>query len=46
MLTLAQPGSCVTTNGERIRFNDGHAGDWSEWPRRLRVPQMPALVKV
>ena len=27
--------------GGRLAFTDGHAGDWSEWPERLRVRQLP-----
>jgi hypothetical protein len=25
-----------------MTFADGHAGDWAEWPSRLRVRQLPA----
>ncbi len=38
---LKQLGSHVTRNGERLEFDDAHAGDWSEWPRDLRVRQFP-----
>ena len=40
-LFIKQLGSLVTHRGERIVFQDGHASDWSEWPKRLRVRQMP-----
>ncbi|MCE9553891.1 MAG: phage Gp37/Gp68 family protein [Planctomycetes bacterium] len=38
---LKQLGTCVREDGERLRFADRHGGDWSQWPRRLRVRQMP-----
>ena len=40
---LKQLGSLVTHRGERITFQDGHASDWTEWPERLRVRQMPKV---
>jgi hypothetical protein len=40
---LKQLGASVTSNGSEMTFNDGHAGDWSEWPRQLRVRQLPKL---
>jgi protein gp37 len=39
-LFIKQLGSHVTLNGDRVRFRDNHAGDWSEWPERLRVREM------
>jgi protein gp37 len=41
---LKQLGSAVFSANERIRFRDGHAGDWSEWPAAIRVRQMPRRV--
>jgi len=38
---LKQLGTTVIRNGSRLRFNDYHAGDWTEWPDRLRVRQIP-----
>ena len=38
---LKQLGSHVIDGGGRLAFTDGHAGDWSEWPERLRVRQLP-----
>ncbi len=38
---LKQLGSFVTQNGKRLEFSDNHAGDWEEWPKNLRVRQMP-----
>lgn len=38
---LKQLGSHVVDGGGRLAFTDGHAGDWSEWPERLRVRQLP-----
>ncbi len=41
---LKQLGSTVFSGDERLRFRDGHAGDWSEWPKELRVREMPRRV--
>ncbi len=38
---LKQLGTVVVRNGQRLSFDDHHAGDWSEWPRKVRVRQMP-----
>lgn len=38
---LKQLGSHVLGPGSPMRFEDSHAGDWSEWPEALRVRQMP-----
>jgi protein gp37 len=38
---LKQLGSTVVENGERRKFEDNHAGDWSEWPVELRLRQVP-----
>ncbi|MDA9856581.1 phage Gp37/Gp68 family protein [Rubripirellula sp.] len=38
---LKQLGSFVTQNGQPLEFNDNHAGDWEEWPSKLKVRQMP-----
>ena len=38
---LKQLGSHVCRDGKRLTFEDGHAGDWSEWPVELRVRQVP-----
>lgn len=40
---LKQLGAVVRSNESGLTFNDGHAGDWSEWPTRLRVRQLPKL---
>jgi protein gp37 len=40
---LKQLGSHVVKNGDRLRFIDSHAGDWSEWPRELRVREVPGM---
>ena len=39
---LKQLGSNPLRNGERLTLNDGHGGDWDEWPEHLRLRQMPA----
>ena len=41
---LKQLGSAVFSDGRRLPFRDGHAGDWSEWPKEVRVRQMPRRV--
>ena len=41
---LKQLGSKVLSAGRRRQFHDGHAGDWSEWPKRLRVREMPRRI--
>ncbi|OJW13122.1 MAG: hypothetical protein BGO49_20200 [Planctomycetales bacterium 71-10] len=38
---LKQLGSVVVRDGRRMSFEDGHAGDWSEWPEEVRVREMP-----
>ena len=40
---LKQLGTNVVQDGERLRFNDSHAGDWSEWQSQLQVREMPDL---
>jgi len=40
---LKQLGSYVIHGGLRIKFEDGHGGNWDEWPSDLRVRQMPAI---
>ena len=42
---LKQLGSVVHhQNGKRMKFTDGHAGDWFEWPKNIRRRQMPGMV--
>ena len=38
---LKQLGSNPLSNGERLTLDDGHGGDWAEWPEHLQVRQMP-----
>lgn len=38
---LKQLGSVVLRDGRRVTFADDHGGDWAEWPRELRVREMP-----
>jgi protein gp37 len=38
---LKQLGSMVLSKDQRLRFQDSHGGDWSEWPNGVRVRQMP-----
>ena len=40
-LFIKQLGSLVIHREERMTFHDSHASDWTEWPERLRVRQMP-----
>ncbi len=30
----------------RLTFDDGHAGDWSEWPEAVRIRQMPKRIEI
>lgn len=41
---LKQLGHNCVANGYRVNLDDGHGGDWAEWPRRLRVREMPIYV--
>jgi len=38
---LKQLGALVHRRDTRISFDDGHAGDWTEWPQKYRVRQFP-----
>jgi protein gp37 len=38
---LKQLGSAVREGGKKVRFGSGKQGHWEEWPKRLRVRQMP-----
>jgi protein gp37 len=38
---VKQLGSHPTLGASRLRFKDGHGGDWREWPEDLRVREMP-----
>lgn len=38
---LKQLGSCPVRGNERVELNDGHGGDWAEWPQDMRVREMP-----
>jgi len=40
---LKQLGSSVYDNGRSLKYQDNHAGDWTEWPETIRVRQFPAL---
>jgi len=40
---LKQLGASVTSDGEPQDFEDGHAGNWDEWPDDLRVRELPPL---
>ena len=44
-LFVKQLGSTVMDGETPVRFNDGHAGDWSEWPDRVCARAMPILPK-
>lgn len=39
---LKQLGSKVTLNGKPKEFEHSHAGDWSKWPKQIRVREMPS----
>jgi hypothetical protein len=34
----------VYQGDRRLTFEDGHAGDWSEWPQEVRIRQMPKRI--
>lgn len=38
---LKQLGSSVCWKGTQANYEHSHGGDWSEWPKRLRVRQFP-----
>ncbi|MGJ8641831.1 MAG: DUF5131 family protein [Luteolibacter sp.] len=38
---VKQLGSNPVEAGDRFQLNDGHGGDWSEWPEDLRIREMP-----
>jgi protein gp37 len=40
---LKQLGSNVTRRDKPFPLADSHGGDWAEWPKPLRVREMPAL---
>ena len=40
---LKQLGAVVTRKGKRVQFADAHGGDWTEWPKAVRVRQMPKI---
>ncbi len=40
---LKQLGSVVFSGERRLSFKDNHAGEWAEWPKEIRVRQMPYL---
>jgi protein gp37 len=42
-LFIKQLGAVVVSHEERLTLQDGHGGDWAEWPERLRVRRMPKL---
>jgi protein gp37 len=41
---LKQLGSAVLSKGRTLTFDDNHAGDWSEWPKKARVREMPRRI--
>ncbi|MEI6494017.1 MAG: DUF5131 family protein [Verrucomicrobiota bacterium] len=42
---LKQLGRRPVSEGEELKLRDSHGGDWSEWPKDLRVREMPAEFK-
>jgi len=42
---LKQLGANVMDGRKRLNFEDSHGGDWSEWPKDVRVRQVPASPK-
>jgi protein gp37 len=41
---LKQVGRNPTVGGEVMKLEDGHGGNWDEWPDDLRVRQMPEVL--
>jgi protein gp37 len=39
---LKQLGSAPAEDAKLLNLMDGHGGDWDEWPKDLRVREMPA----
>lgn len=42
---LKQMGSKVWAKGSELSYADSHGGDWKEWPKELRVRQVPAITE-
>lgn len=40
---MKQLGSHVVDGSGRLKFKGNHAGDWSEWPKSVRVREMPVI---
>jgi protein gp37 len=40
---LKQLGSHVVDGSGRLTFEDNHASNWSEWPKSVRVREMPSV---
>lgn len=40
---LKQLGSAVTHGDQRLHLEDGHGGEWDEWPEHLQIREMPIL---
>lgn len=38
---LKQLGSAAYAGDDRLKFDDGQAGDWTEWPDEVRVREVP-----
>ena len=43
---LKQVGRRPYSAGKQIKLLNSHGGDWSEWPRKLRVRELPQIVPV
>ena len=42
---LKQLGQKPVSEEEELKLRDSHGGDWAEWPRNLRVREMPAAFR-
>lgn len=42
---LKQLGPVVQDRAKRLKFEDAHAGDWSEWPESLRIRDFPKVCR-
>lgn len=42
---LKQLGAFPIQKAKQLELNDGHGGDWDEWPESIKVRQLPTLKK-
>ena len=42
---IKQLGTCPVEGGTMLELKDGHGGDWAEWPKDLRIRELPVGFK-